>query len=249
MPVPNLGPKWQDLQNTLWPGESHGLGGDCPNPYCDYELTRQDYDDAEMSGGNFTCPKCGWHWNVAPMMYEEERQRTRTGMSLLDMGQIGEEAIKQWARQEGEIPGVGQILWESPDYHDPIDLVAGDYAIEAKTLHSESFPRFKIAADPGSGARRADVIKKKHDRMEQLAQHLGKPLYPAMIGVRLNFYSNQADFFFAPEYKDRMMTSMTHLGSMDFSNLNPFKHPEDIAQQSLPAQGETSSDPDADIPF
>ena len=164
---------------------------------------------------------------------------------MASMGQIGEEAIKQFANEQGEIPGVGKIIWESPDYQDPIDLVAGQYAIEAKTLHSESYPRFKIAADPGSGGRRPDVIAKKHERMAQLSQHLGIPLYPAMIGVRLNFYTNRADFFFAPEYKDRMMTVMTHLGSWDFSSLNPFKNPEDVAQQALPAQGET----DADIPF
>lgn len=245
MANPPLGQKWNDLQSTLWPGEAHGISSDCPNPYCDYNLTRQDIDDAEWAGGAFTCPKCGWQYDISPLLYGETRQRTRAGMSLLQMGQIGEEAIKQWADEEGEIPGVGKILWESPDYQDPIDLVAGQYAIEAKTLHSESYPRFKIAADPGSGSRRPDVIAKKHERMQQLSQHLGVPLYPAMIGVRLNFYTNRADFFFAPEYKDRLMTAMTHLGSMDFSKLNPFQNPEDVAQQALPPQGET----DADIPF
>lgn len=248
MPNSPLGPKWNDLSNTLWPGESHGISSDCPNPYCNYNLTPQDIEDAEWHGGEFQCPNCGWDSNIDHMITGDQRQRTRAGMSLMQMGQIGEDAIKQWAEQEGEIPGVGKIIWESPDYQDPIDLVAGQFAIEAKTLHSESYPRFKIAADPGSGTRRPDVIAKKHDRMAQLSQHLGVPLYPAMIGVRLNFYTNRADFFFAPEYKDRLMTAMTHLGSWDFSSLNPFKNPEDVAQQSLPAQGETA-DLDADIPF
>jgi hypothetical protein len=243
-----LGPKWEQMNQTLWPGESHGISSDCPNPYCDYNLTSQDVEDAEMSGGAFTCPQCGWKYDLSPMLYGEQRQRTRAGMTPAQMGQIGEDVIKQWADESGEIPGVGKILWESPDYNDPIDLVAGDFAIEAKTLHSEAFPRYKIAADPGSGGRRSTVIQKKMNRMQELSQHLGKPLYPAMIGVRLNFYTNRADFFFANEYRDRLMTAMTHIGSTDFSKLNPFKNPEDISSQQLPQQGETQ-DYDADIPF
>jgi hypothetical protein len=247
-----LGPKWNDLRDTLWPGESHGIASDCPNPYCNYNLTEQDISDAEFHGGDFECPNCGWSYNISHLLTGDTRQRTRAGMTPLVMGQIGEQIIKQWADENGEIPGVGRIIWESPDYKDPIDLVAGQYAIEAKTLHSESYPRFKIAADPGSGASRSYVIRKKMERMQQLSQHLGIPLIPAMIGVRLNFYTNRADFFFQNEYKDRLMTAMTHLGSTDFSKLNPFKNPEDVAQQSLPHQGDTTGAGlvgDADIPF
>lgn len=248
MPVPKLGPKWDQLNQTLWPDEPHGKGGDCPNPYCDYELTPQDWEESFYHGGQFQCPQCGYTWNVGAADPDfMVRDRTRAGMSLMQMGQIGEDVIKQWAEEEGQIPGVGQIIWESPDYHDPIDLVAGQYAIEAKTLHSEAFPRFKIAADPGSGARRADVIRKKMERMQELSKHFGTPLYPAMIGVRLNFYTNRADFFFSTEYKDRLMTAMTHIGYTDFTNLNPFKNLEDIPATSLPQQGETSDD--SDIPF
>jgi hypothetical protein len=250
MAQPILGPKWETLKTNLWPGETHGVSSDCPNPYCNYDLTPQDYEDAEMHGGDFECPNCGWTFNVGADLWgddQSQRDRTRAGMTPAEMGKIGEDSVKQWAKESGEIPGVGQILWESPDYNDPIDLVAGDFAIEVKSLHSESFPRYKIAADPGSGARRADVIKGKINRMNQLAQHLGKPLYPAMIGVRLNFYTNRADFFFQTEYKDRLMTAMQHIGSTDFSSLNPFKRPEDITKQAFPAQGETMDD--SDIPF
>lgn len=245
MAQPILGPKWENMNQTLWPGESHGIISDCPNPHCDYNLTPQDESDAEMVGGRFNCPQCGWSWNI---MSEDTRDRTRSGMSLAEMGQLGEAVVKQYATEMKTIPEVGQILWESPGYQDPIDLVAGDYAIEVKSLHSESFPRYKIAADPGSGATRADIIRKKHERMAQLSQHLGKALNAGMIGVRLNFYTNRADFFFAPEYKDRLMTAMKHVGYTDFTKLNPFKRPEDVQSMSLPQQGETVGD-DSDIPF
>lgn len=242
-----LGPKWEQMNQNLWPGESHGVTSDCPNPYCDYNLTQQDVNDAEYVGGAFTCPQCGWKYDLSPMLSGEQRERTRSGMSLTEMGQLGEQVVKQYATEMNGLPGLGQLRWEAPEYNDPIDLVAGDYALEVKSLHSESFPRYKIAADPGSGARRADVIRKKHERMQQLAQHLGTPLTPGLLGVRLNFYTNRADFFFAPEYKDRLMTAMEHIGYTDFTSLNPFKNPEDVASQSLPAQGETMGDDD--IPF
>lgn len=245
MANPVLGPKWHGLQQTLWPGEQHGIYSDCPNPYCDYMFTDEDVDHASVVGGAFQCPQCGWKFDLHKMLLGE-RDRTRSGMSLSEMGTLGENVVKAYAQQMGEIPGIGPLTWESPTYQDPIDLVAGDFALEVKTLHSESFPRFKIAADPSTGGARADVIRKKHQRMNELSQHFGKPLYPGMLGLRLNFYTNRADFFFAPEYKDRMMTAMTHVGEYDFSALNPFKNPEDISAQALPAQGETAGD---DIPF
>lgn len=249
MANPVLGPKWRSLQDSLWPGEQHGISSDCPNPYCDYMLTSEDIETAEWSGGSFQCPNCGWKYDITPMMTGEvDRDRTRTGMKLSEMGAIGEAVVKKFAEENQGIPGIGQLVWEAPGYHDPIDLVVGDYAIEVKSLHSESYPRYKIAADPGSGAKRADVIRQKHDRMQELSNHFNKPLYPGMIGVRLNFYTNRADLFFAPEYKDRMMTAMQHVGTTDFANLNPFKRPEDVTNQILPAQGETMGD-DSDIPF
>jgi len=244
-----------ELQNKLWPGEVHGVEGDCPNPYCDYKLTSQDISDAEWAGGNFTCPNCGWKWNIGTEMWDDtNRTQTRSGMSLTEMGKLGEEVVKQYAKEMNGLPGLGQLLWESPTYNDPIDLVAGDYALEVKSLHSESFPRFKIAADPGqindegNKMTRSEVIRKKHERMQELSTHLERPLSPGVLGVRLNFYTNRADFFFAPEYKDRMMSAMQHVGYTDFSSLNPFKRPEDVQKSTLPAQGETVGD-DSDIPF
>jgi len=246
MPAPVTGPKWERLKQELWPGEFHGIDSDCPNPYCDYNLTPEDIQDAEYANGKFTCPQCRWSWNLMSDP-EDTRDRTRTGMTLGEMGKLGEDVVKQYAKEMQGIPEIGQLIWESPVYNDPIDLVAGDYAIEVKSLHSEVFPRFKIAADPGSGMKRADVIRKKIQRMAELSNHLGKQLYPGMIGVRLNFYTARADFFFAPEYKDRLMTAMQHVGFTDFSKLNPFKRPEDVQKMSLPAQGETSDY--SDIPF
>lgn len=242
MAQPSLGPKWEEFKNTMWPNESHGINADCPNPYCDYMITPQDVEHAEHTGGAFECPKCRWQYDLSPYLWGDNRERTRSGMSLQSMGQLGEDVVKKFVDENGGIPGLGELLWESPDYHDPIDIVAGDYALEVKSLHSESFPRYKIAADPGSGARRADVIQKKHQRLAELSQHLEKPLYPGLLGVRLNFYTNRADLFFAPEYKDRMMTAMQPVGYTDFSNLNPFPNPEDVTSMQLPPQGETSEE-------
>jgi len=242
-----LGPKWEELKQNLWPNEDQGVDSDCPNPHCDYMLTDQDMYDAEEFGGHFTCPNCRWTYDLSPYMYQEVRQQTRAGMTPKEMGQLGESVVRDFADENNGIPGLGELRWEAPDYNDPIDAVVGDFAIEIKSLHSESYPRFKIAADPTTGGNRSDVIKQKIDRMNELGMHLGSQLAPGVLGVRLNFFTSRADFFFSSGFKDARMTAMEHLGTSDFSKLNPFKKPEEVSALSLPTQGETYGD--EDIPF
>lgn len=246
-PVTRLpGPKYLDMANRLWgPQESHGIESDCPNPYCDYMLTDQDWYDIEEAGGQFTCPNCGWVANFATL--SGGRQRTRSGLTLEGMGRLGEDIVKAWLLQHGEIPGIGGLVWESPGYQDPIDLVIGSYAIEVKTLHSESYPRFKIGGIEGSKNRQG-IIQDKIARTKELSDLLEMPLEPAVLGVRLNFYTNRADFFFKVGLKDFMMTAMDHLGEFDFTALNPYRDPTDVPPASmLPEEGWTENDDD--IPF
>jgi hypothetical protein len=241
---PQLGPKYWQMRDNLWGAdEEHGLGGDCANPYCDYEMGDQDWQDIGYGEGQWQCPNCGFDQIIPTGDPSGGPTSTRSGMDTKTMGQLGEEVARQ-AIRDGALPQLGPLRWQSPDYNDPIDMVVGGNALEVKTLHSESFPRFKMGPSRSSRSR-ANTIKAKVERTRELSAALGTPLSEGTLGVRLNFYTGRADFFYATEFRDRMMTAMTHLGEYDFSKLNPFR---DHVPGDLPQQGATEPDED-DIPF
>lgn len=220
----------QEYLQSIYPQEVHGLAGHCVNPKCDYNFTPADQQEIEQDGGWFTCPKCGTIQNV----YSAEKLN-RVGLTPDQMGQIGEDIISRLHT----IPLLGEITWESNQKNFPIDAIAGDYGVEIKTNHSESQPRFKLGGSmPGGGRQGTQKGKLQYCEMEGLR--------PALVGVRLNFYSDKADIFVRPDsFTDTWIGApqLHHVATVDFTDLNPFKHPEDVPQ-NLP-----DDDDDEEFPF
>lgn len=220
----------QHYFNNLHPDEVHGLGGDCINPKCDYIFTPADIDEMERDGGWFTCPQCGMTYN-----YLAEERHNKVGLTPMQMGNIGETVVERL----GTIPLLGKITWVSPDYNFPIDMIAGDFGVEVKTNHSEAQPRFKLGGgnNPG-GTQVTRAGKLKYCETEGLR--------PALVGARLNFYTDKADIFVRPDsFSDTWIGSaaLQHVATVDFTDLNPFKSPEDV-----PPPNELPEDDD-NIPF
>lgn len=219
----------QQYLQTVYPNEVHGLGGHCQNPKCDYEFTPADEQLINQDGGWFQCPKCNTTQNVY-----SETKTNRVGLSPDEMGKIGENVVTGM----GTIPLLGKITWTSSYKNYPIDLIAGEYGVEVKTNHSEAQPRFKLGGgDWRTGQSRTGDAAGKLKFCEQ------EGLRPALVGVRLNFYTDKADVFVRPDsFTDTWIGSpvLKHVAQLDFTNLNPFKNPEDVPQ-NLPD--------DDDIPF
>ena len=220
--------------DALNPNEQHNAGGDCINPKCQYEFTAEDKDDINRSRGWFTCPRCDHTYNYFSETANKSNPggMTRAGLTMKEVGDMGEQVVTRL----GTVPGVGEVTWVSPDYKSPIDAIIGGYACEIKTNHSESSPRFKLGGSH-------EVLEKKIK-----AEELGLP--PALIGVRLNFYSDKADIFFRPQLTDTWIGNpqMDHVAKVDFSDLNPFKNPSEVpAPQFLPDDDET--EPHDEFPF
>lgn len=227
----------QKFLNTLYPDEVHGLGGDCLNPKCDYVFTPQDEHEMTQNRGWFTCPKCQQTYNI----FDNDAldKTNKVNLTPTAMGQMGETIVQKM----GTIPLLGQITWVSEEYNFPIDLIAGEFGVEVKTNHSESQPRFKLGGGAyGSTRGGRQPMNEKADYCFQ------NGLQPALVGVRLNFYTDKADIFVRPgSFTDTWIGSgaLQHVATEDFSSLNPYKNPHDVPPPSeLP-----EDDMDADIPF
>jgi hypothetical protein len=219
---------------ALNPDETHNAGGDCINPKCNYEFTDADKSEIARNNGWFTCPNCDWTYNYYSEVASKSNPggMTRAGLTMKQVGDIGQTVVTRM----GDVPGVGEVTWISEDYTDPIDAIIGGYACEIKTNHSESTPRFKLG-----GAH--EVLDKKLK-----AEEFGLP--PALIGVRLNFYSDMADIFFRPQLTDTWIGNpqMFHIAKVDFTDLNPYKSPSEVPPpDQLPEDDETP--PKDEFPF
>jgi len=221
----------------MYPVEQHSAGGDCVNPKCDYEFTAQDEAEMAQNHGWFTCPQCDLTYNYLDM--EPGVRYNRVGMSPGQMGQIGEDVVEQM----GTIPLLGTISYISRDVQYPIDLIAGPFGVEVKTNHSEAQPRFKLGGSKGQyGLRQGDASTKL-----QFCEEHG--LRPALVGVRLNFYTDKADVFVRQDsFTDTWIGSaaLQHVATEDFTSLNPFKDPSQVPP---PSELPEDDDPDSDIPF
>lgn len=224
----------QKYLNQLYPTEQHGLGGDCVNPKCDYEFTPADEATMAQHSGWFTCPQCQLTYNY---LDESGGKPSRSGLTPTEMGQIGEKVVIGMHT----IPQLGAITWVSDEYNSPIDLIAGQFGCEVKTNHSESQARFKL----GGGAYGQNT-NRGTPAAEKIQYCQAKGLVPALIGVRLNFYTDKADVFVRPgSLTDTWIGAgaLQHVAQIDFTALNPFKNPHDVPPPSeLP-------DDDSDIPF
>jgi hypothetical protein len=207
----------------IYPNEIHNAGGDCPNPKCNYVFTPEDREEIDQEQGWFTCPQCHMTYNLFEIGAAGQGGYTRAQiLTMTQMGQIGEQVIQQM----GSIPNVGKVLenYGVEVYNNPIDFHIGPYGCEVKTIHSEATPRFKLT---GGGARsRQDAIQ----AAVSFCNHKG--LIPALVGVRLNFYTDVADIFFRQGLKDTWIGDSNHVGSTNFANLNPFKDPSTVPTPS-----------------
>lgn len=140
----------------------------------------------EDFSGWFVCPKCGWGYNYFD---QDIRQTTKVGLTLDQMGNLGEEIVGRM----GEIPGVGPISIMYGLKNHPIDAVIGSYGVEIKTNHSEAQARFKMGGENIFIPELGRAVRPKAAK-EYYCQQNG--LVPALIGVRLNFYTDKADIFF-----------------------------------------------------
>lgn len=244
------------LEGLTGPNEQHTVdpGAHCENPKCGYHFTPQDEAQIQQQHGEFTCPRCGWtqsiYGNEPTLNTWSQGQsiapggRTNSGLTPTEMGRIGEQIVLRM----GELPGVGPITPASDQYTYPIDCIVttqqGKFGCEIKSNHSTAQERFKITGNPKGKARWC----------------LENGLKPALIGVRLNFYTDKAYIFFREGFTDTWISNaaMLHIATVDFADLNPFKSPDPQAQAlavqnaNLPDQSEeadTNSDSDIDAAF
>lgn len=230
---------WNPIQaqkwlNQLYPAEVHNVGGDCVNPKCDYEFTAADESEMARHSGWFTCPVCDLTYNY---LDESGGKPSRSGLTPTEMGNIGEQVVVAM----GIIPQLGSITWVSEAQHFPIDLIAGRYGVEVKTNHSEAQARFKMGGGAYSNPDRGQP------KNEKIQYCIDNGLLPALVGVRLNFYTDKADVFVRPgSMTDTWIGSaaLQHVATRDFSSLNPFKNPADV-----PPPSELPESDDSDIPF
>jgi hypothetical protein len=228
----------QRLLHQMYPAEQHNIGGDCINPKCDYEFTDSDLDEMAGASGWFTCPQCQQTYNYLDDGSDSPGGMTRAlSLTVGQMGEIGEQVVATL----GTIPGVGQISQIYPETNFPIDAIIGKYGVEIKTNHSEAQPRFKIGGewvvDPVTGER----VPPRQGKISYCEKN---GLIPAILGVRLNFYTDKADLFFREGMTDTWIgnQAMSHVATVDFSALNPFKHPHEVPPSS-------SLPDDDDIPW
>lgn len=222
------------LSEIAGPNEQHEANpnGHCMNPKCRATFGEEDVD----SNGIATCPEC--------FMEQDTHQdtnspggTTRAGLTLKQMGDIGEKVVARM----GELPGVGVISWVSPDYNHPIDAIVasqrGNFGCEIKTNHSQAQERFKVGG--------------KIERQEKIKYCLTNGLKPALIGVRLNFYTDKAYIFFREGLTDTWIgnAKMMHVATLDFSDLNPFKSPDPQAQALAVENANLPDQSEDDIPF
>lgn len=260
MPVTRPGYVDEYLEGLTGPNEQHTVDPEahCINPKCGYHFTPEDEQQIRQNRGEFTCPQCGFTQNVfghAPTYMSDDPDAwydlqdsgqlpttqmrpanpggtTRSGLTLEQMGHIGEEVVLRM----GELPGIGPIVKASEDYNFPIDAIVesqkGKFGCEIKTNHSQAQERFKVGG--------------KEERLEKIKYCLANGLKPALIGVRLNFFTDKAYIFFREGLTDTWIGNqqMIHVATLDFADLNPFKSPDPQAQAiavenaSLPDQSD-----------
>ncbi len=254
------------LQNYLepltGPGEQHEVEhtisdlGHCVNPKCKAEFDPQALQDAEWDNWWYVCPKCGFRQNLYGGDEQTQTQIWHTGpdgnpvmnpggltsfsLTPKEMGDIGEGIVGRL----GELPGIGSIQVASNSINFPIDFVIGRYGVEVKTTHSQATPIFKVGD--------------RAEKNEKIEHCLKAGLKPALVGVRLNFFTDLAYVFFREGLVDTAISNpqMKHVGTYNFADLNPFKSPNpqaraiEIEQAHLPESddefggvfGKTASD-------
>jgi len=233
--MPVARPKYVDdaVAELTGPNEQHHVdpSAHCTNPKCGYHFAQSEMQEIEQNGGEFTCPHCGYTDNYLDDSKSHIQDpdgsgkpvlnpggRTRSGLTLSQMGDIGEQVVLGL----GELPGIGAVEPASNQNTFPIDAIIrserGNFGVEIKTNHSQAQERFKIGG--------------KDERAAKIAYCMANGLKPALIGVRLNFFTDKAYVFFREGLTDTWIGNkqMITVGTYDFSHLNPFKTPDPQSQ-------------------
>lgn len=270
MAMPVARPAYVDsyLEQIAGPNEQHTLdpNAHCINPKCGYHFTPEDEQEIGQNNGEFTCPNCHFTydyfagsknptfmrdldhegqatWDATKARPANPGGMTRSGLTLDQMGEIGEQIIQRMH----ELPGIGVVTESFPHKQFPIDVVIqsqrGNFGCEIKANHSQAQERFKVGG--------------KEERQGKIRYCLENGLKPALIGVRLNFFTDKAFVFFREGLTDTWIGNqqMVHVATVDFSDLNPFKSPDPQAQAlavenaHLPDQSSENADADLDELF
>lgn len=205
-------------------------------------VKRPQYVDAyleELAGPNEQhAPEGGWDYDLVgnpdwgydnPPTYTPDPEDPKgyslnpgawahAGLTVKQMGDIGAKIVLRL----GELPGIGAITPASDEYNFPIDAIVqgsmGNFGCEIKTNHSQAQERFKLGG--------------KTERLAKIQYCYENGLKPALIGVRLNFYTNLAYIFFREGMTDTWIgnSKMQHVGTFNFEDINPFRSSDPEAQ-------------------
>lgn len=186
----------------------------CHTPTCPFMLSPETVKRVESSTGYYTCARCRKTYNLmnewpaygvspeeaemnARTDYEEGNTftpggGTRSGQTLADVGQIGENVVEAM----GEIPGYGPITWwhhGGAAVNSPIDGATDHWAIEVKSVDVTSLNHRFIAG----GTRRWTPNGPSYNEIaqkEKAAEEMGKD---GLLGVLVivNFYTSTADVY------------------------------------------------------
>lgn len=146
----------------------------CANPGCWFYVSPEGKAYmGKYEGSNFTCPNCGQQQELYDDLGQAQRS-ARAGMSLGDMGRIGETAAFQVAQTQQWKEKYGEIIWWQPgatSFGGAPDVGKFDgyskkgqdvYAIEVKAANVDNTsPSFLIPADER---------RQKHDYAANFAQ-------------------------------------------------------------------------------
>jgi hypothetical protein len=234
----------QRFLRGLYPNEVHSLPGDCINPKCDYVFTDADKAEISLNDGWFTCPKCRYSYDYYYDIIPGRGGYTLAGLTMKSMGDIGEKLIEEMHN----VPQLGTVTWISEDINDPLDAIIGPFGVEIKTNHSQAQPRFKITGTTWDSTAKQKIPM----RRVKLQECANKGLRPAIVGVRLNFYNDQADIFVRPDSMSDSwigVPGLSHVATVDFEHLNPFKDPHKVPPpDKLPEDDDTPAH-EEDLPF
>jgi len=224
-------PGWSSVPNhtmdwlkSVKPDEEFGHQSDCISPKCNHDWNDEERHQLSQYG-EIVCPQCGTqqtiHGQVGPYDDFQNPQDpgkggTRSGIDRKMMGDIGEKLVER----ANNLP-CGRITHNfqaAGAYNNPVDFTTVDqhgnqWGVEVKAIDSRATPRFKLGGAAEVGA------KVKYCFDHQLRQGL--------VGVRLNFFTDEADLFWRPQFTDPYLgdTTMQHIGTLNFADLNPFRDP------------------------
>jgi hypothetical protein len=214
----------------------------CHTPTCPFLLSPETVKRIESTTGYYTCARCrqSYHlmnewppYGVSPEEAEMNARTdfergnsfnpgggTRSGNTLSDVGQIGEDLIEQMK----QIPGYGPITWwhgASARDPSPLDGTTQDWGIEVKTIDKTALNHRFIAGgrQRNQGGTRNEIESKEH-----AAQELGKQGILGIL-VIIDYYTSTADVYVKPMPIGKYGHFYTHTAEALVAKGVPFRNP------------------------